>query len=127
MILVDTSVWIEHFRTGSLHLQTLLVNEQVFGHPLIAGELAVGNLVARHDPLKMIDGLETALVASNEEVRQFLELHSLFGRGVGFIDLHLLLSVRLTPDALLWTRDKRLHGMAKEMSVAYVEPAALTQ
>ena len=127
MILVDTSVWIEHFRTDNLLLQTLLLSEQVLGHPLITGELAVGNFRTRRDSLETLDGLETVLIASNEEVRQFIELHSLFGRGVGFIDLHLLLSARLTPDALLWTRDKRLHGIAKAMSIAYAEPAALTQ
>lgn len=127
MILADSSIWIEHFRTGNEHLVSLLAYRRVSCHPLIAGELAVGNIRARRDALSILDELATPLIASNEEVRQFIELHTLFGRGCGFIDLHLLLSVRFTPDALLWTRDKRLHGVAKEMSVAYVEPAALMQ
>jgi predicted nucleic acid-binding protein len=127
MILADTAVWIAHRRTGDATLQRLLMVRQVLGHPLIAGELAVGSLRQRHDFLRDIDNLPRPVIADDHEVRSFIEVHKLFGRGVGYIDLHLLLSVRLTPEALLWTRDKRLHEIAGEMSIAYDEPAALLQ
>lgn len=127
MILADTAVWIAHRRTGDATLQRFLAERQVLGHPLIAGELAVGSLRERQDFLRAIDDLPRPVIANDDDVRKFIEIHKLFGRGVGYIDLHLLLSVRLTPEALLWTRDKRLHGIASEMSIAYSEPEALIQ
>ena len=94
---------------------------------MVTGELAVGSLRNRAVVLRAIDRLPQGVTARDFEVRQFLELHTLYGRGVGYIDLHLLLSVRLTPDALLWTRDRRLQAIAAEMSVAYIGPAPPTQ
>jgi predicted nucleic acid-binding protein len=127
MILADTAVWIAHRRTGDATLQRFLAARQVFGHPLIVGELAVGGLRDRTDFLRAMDDLPRPVIANDDEVRRFIEVHKLFGRGVGYIDLHLLLSVRLTQEALLWTRDKRLHEIAQEMSIAFSEPAALIQ
>jgi predicted nucleic acid-binding protein len=126
-ILGDTSVWVDHLRTDEPNLRLLLAKEEILGHPLLAGELSVGSIRNRAVILRALDRLPQGLVAKHSEVRQFIELHKLFGRGVGFVDAHLLLSVRLTPETLLWTRDKRLHAIAAEMSIAYIEPAALTQ
>ena len=127
MILVDTAVWITHLQSGNGTLLRLLADGEVLGHPLVTGELSVGNIVERRRFLRLVDDLPSPVIASDDEVRHFLEMHHLFGRGVGFVDLHLLLSVRLTPETLLWTRDKRLHAIAVEMSLAFNEPIAATQ
>jgi predicted nucleic acid-binding protein len=121
MVLVDTSIWVDHMRSASPALQRLLEAGEVLGHPVVGGELSMGNLHARRRALRAMDRLPQALVARHSEVREFIEMHLLFGRGAGFLDIHLLLSVRLTPDALLWTRDKRLHEIASSMAVAYQE------
>jgi predicted nucleic acid-binding protein len=89
----------------------------VLMHPLIAGELALGSLRNRAMVLRHIDSLPSAMPARNEEVRELIERHSLFSRGIGFADAHLLASALLTPHTLLWTRDKRLRTLAKSLAV----------
>ncbi len=126
-ILPDSSIWIDHLRKGEPALERLLKGGEVLSHPLVTGELAVGSIQNRIVILRAIGRLPEVILARHDEVMGFIEVHKLFGRGVGFIDLHLLLSVRLTPEALLWTRDKRLHEIAGEMSIAFDEPAALVQ
>lgn len=108
MILVDTSVWIDHLRRGDVELTRLLNTGQVLTHRFIIGELALGNLQNRNIVLSALQNLPQVTVASDEEVLYFIENHALFGTGVGYIDAHLLAAVRLSPGALLWTRDKRL-------------------
>lgn len=108
MILVDTSVWIDHLRHGNVELTRLLNAGQVLTHRLVIGELALGNLQNRNVVLNSLQNLPQVTSASDEEVLYFIENNSLFGKGVGYIDAHLLAAVRLSPDALLWTRDKRL-------------------
>lgn len=127
MVLADTAVWIDHLRMRVPALESLLLSGRVLGHPLVAGELSAGNPRDRVRELRALDRLPQPILARHDEVRQFIELHKLFGRGVGFVDLHLLLSVRLTPDAVLWTRDKRLREVAAEMSVAYAGPDVVEQ
>lgn len=112
MILVDTSVWIDHLRAGDPDLVRLLRRNRVLAHPWVIGELALGNLSGRTDLLRLLGGLPQASVASDDEVLTLIESQHLFGRGIGYVDAHLLAATLLTPDARLWTRDRRLAAVA---------------
>ena len=118
MILVDTSVWIDHLRHSDLILVDRLEQGQVLCHPFVLGELAMGSLGQRDTILHALRGLPKAIVANDAEVLAFIERETLFGTGLGYVDIHLLAAVRLTLGALLWTRDKRLHAVATRLSVA---------
>ena len=118
MILVDTSVWIDHLRHGDRALAALLERNQVLSHPFVIGELALGHLRQREAILAALQDLPRADVAGDAEVLVFIDRQELFGFGIGYIDAHLLASVRLTPDALLWTRDRRLAAAAGRLSLA---------
>lgn len=118
MILVDTSVWIDHLRTNDKSLSTLLDAGRVLAHPFVTGELALGNLRQRTIILDALSDLPQAKVATDGEVRHFIDAHALFGRGIGYVDAHLLATVRLTAGAALWTRDKRLRGVADRLKLA---------
>jgi predicted nucleic acid-binding protein len=117
MILVDTSIWVDHLRHGDAHLKTLLETAQVVIHPFILGELALGNLRQRNVVLSTLQDLPQAISASNEEVLDFIERQTLLGLGIGLVDAHLLASARLT-SASLWTRDKRLKAVAIKLGLA---------
>ena len=119
MILVDTSVWIEHLRAGDDLLARLLESTQVLTHPFVIGELACGNLSNRTEILSLLADLPRAVVATDVEVLLFIEQHKLMGRGVGYIDAHLLASTALGNSARIWTRDKRLAALAVELDIAY--------
>ena len=119
MILVDTSIWIDHLRTGDKELAELLTNSQVLMHPFILGELACGNLRQRTEILTLLKDLPQATTARDDEVLYFIERHELMGRGIGYIDAHLLASVVLDGGAHLWTRDKRLQAIAGEFGLVY--------
>lgn len=108
MILVDTSVWIDHLRQGDVELTRLLNTGQVLTHRFVIGELALGSLQNRNIVLSTMQNLPQVTAASDEEVLHFIGTHALFGTGIGYIDAHLLAAVRLSPGALLWTRDRRL-------------------
>jgi hypothetical protein len=108
MILADTSVWIDHLRQGDADLARLLNECQVLAHPFVIGELALGSLQNRKIILDTLANLPQVFPASHDEVLHFIESQALFGKGIGFIDAHLLAAVKLTPGVLLWTRDKRL-------------------
>lgn len=116
MILVDTSVWIEHLRLGSDRLRALLFDEQVLCHPYIVGELACGRLQNRGEILSMLTALPEAQVLEHEEILSFLEARRLYGRGIGWVDAHLLASTLLTRCAL-WTLDKPLRRAAAALNV----------
>ena len=120
MILVDTSVWIDHLRQGDRQLAAALEAGHVRVHPFVVGELACGNLRARAEVLGLLQALPPILVATDKEVLFFMDAHNLMGRGIGYVDVHLLASARLG-GALLWTRDKRLHAVAAELGMAYTE------
>ena len=119
MILVDTSVWIDHLRAGDERLVELLDSSQVLVHPFIIGELACGNLRKRDDVLRLLNNLPQAPGASQEEVLHYIESNKLMGEGIGYIDAHLLASAVLADTALFWTRDKRLQKIARKLKLAF--------
>jgi predicted nucleic acid-binding protein len=118
MILVDTSVWIDHLRVGDERLKALLNKSQVLAHPFVIGELACGNLRQRPEILSLLMDLPQAPVASQEEVMFFIENNELFGRGIGFVDAHILAATALAGLSQLWTHDKRLQEAAFKLSLA---------
>lgn len=120
MILVDTSVWVAHLRAGDERLATLLNEGEVLAHPFVIGEIALGSFRRRKAVLADLQDLPQAAVASAEEVLCFIGNHGLFGRGIGYVDAHLLAAVRLTPDARLWTGDRPLQRVAAELGLAAV-------
>ena len=121
MILVDTSVWVDHLREGSAPLSQALERAQVVMHPFVIGELACGNLRNRQQVLRLLKDLPRAPLATDEEVLTFIERHVLMGRGIGYIDVHLLASTALGDATKLWSIDKRLASIAGELGLAYEE------
>lgn len=121
MILVDTSVWVDHLRGGLPRLATLLQEGEVLIHPLVIGELACGNLCNRQQVLELLQGLPAAIVACDSEVLLLIERDQLMGRGIGYVDAHLLASARLS-HCLLWSLDRRLAAVAQERGLAAPEP-----
>ena len=120
MILIDTSVWIEHLRTGDRELAHLLDADQALVHPFVIGELACGNLARRQEVLAMLQDLPALPAAEDSEVLYFIGRNRLMGLGIGYIELHLLAAVALAPPARLWTRDKRLEAVADRLGLAQV-------
>lgn len=118
MILVDTSVWVDHFRRGNERLGSLLRGEQVLGHMFVLGELACGNLRNRREMLSLLGALPQAPLAGNGEALEFLERAKLHGKGIGWIDIHLLTSARIAR-APLWTLDVRLARAAESLSIGF--------
>jgi predicted nucleic acid-binding protein len=117
VILVDTSVWIDHLRSASTELIALLQRGLVLAHPFVAGELALGNLRQRHEVLTALSDLPRARVATDGEVVGFIDRNALFGRGIGYVDAHLLAATRLTAGAMLWTHDRRLKAVATDLAL----------
>lgn len=117
MIIVDTSVWIEHFRSADALLATLLDGGEVLGHRFVLGELALGNFRQRDDALRALRNLPQATTASHAEVMCFIDREALFGRGIGYVDAHLLAAARLTPGSRLWTWDRRLQTVAAQLGI----------
>lgn len=117
MFLVDTSVWIDHLRSGDDELARLLQTGLVATHPLVVGELAMGNLRARDTIIELLQALPQAVVASDDEVLAYVSRHRLFGLGIGYADAHLLASTQLTAGARLWTRDRRLRDAAGRLDL----------
>ncbi|TWP37169.1 type II toxin-antitoxin system VapC family toxin [Leekyejoonella antrihumi] len=117
MILVDTSIWIDHLRSGDAHLGTLLQHSEVLGHPWVTGELALGNLARRTEVLGLLHNLPQATLATDVEVMTLIDHHRLDGLGIGYVDALLLASTRLSAGAQLWTRDKRLQATAVRLEL----------
>jgi len=116
MLLVDTSVWVAHLRQGTVGLHALLMEGRVMCHPFIIGELACGNLRQRAEILALLQALPQVIVAQHEEVMNFLENYRLMGKGLGYIDLHLLASAKLT-GVCLWTLDQKLNQVAGKLGL----------
>ena len=119
MVLVDTSIWIDHFRKADAKLIQLLDAQQVLMHPYIIGELACGNLNPRDEVLNLLSMLPSARLADAHEVLYFIEANQFYGKGIGYVDAHLLSSVALERGATLWTRDKRLGTLAQSIGLSF--------
>lgn len=118
-ILVDTSIWVDHLRQKDERLVHLLSHNIVLMHPMVRGELACGYLHNRSQILALLNNLSKVIEATHDEALYCLEQNQLMGRGIGFVDLHLLASTLLTQNALLWTRDRRLSTIAKDLDIAW--------
>jgi predicted nucleic acid-binding protein len=116
MLLVDTSVWVSHFREGNTDLANLLNNGEVVCHPFVVGELACGNLKNRNQILSLLQSLPMSIKAEHEEVLDFIERNKLMGKGLGYVDIHLIASAMLT-GILLWTYDKKLAQIANALHI----------
>jgi len=116
VILVDTSVWVAHLRTAEPRLAGLLEDGQVLVHPFVLGELACGTLRRRQQVLAYVGRLDSAPLASNEEAHRLIELRRLMGRGLGWVDVHLLASC-IMAGAGLWSLDRRLARVADTLGV----------
>ena len=118
MVLVDTSVWVAHLLGGNTGLEILLNDGDVICHPLIIGELACGNLKNRSEILSLLQSLPMVSQAEHTEVMQFIENYHLMGKGLGYIDMHLLVSAILTK-ALLWTLDRKLKEISSKLGIEH--------
>lgn len=119
MILLDTSVWIDHLRQRDAQVVSLLQADLVLVHPFVIGELACGTLQSRSTILELLSNLPQVRVAQEHEVLFFIDRHKLMGQGIGYIDAHLLAATVLTEGTKLWTRDKRLDQLAQRLGLAY--------
>ncbi len=117
MVLVDTSVWIDHFKSNNLDLRNLLKEEQVLTHPFVIGEIACGGHRQRSEILTLLPLLPPSNLASDAEVLALLEDYELYGKGIGWIDAHLL-SASLLSRARLWTLDKKLARLARALGAS---------
>ena len=123
MIVVDTSIWIDHFRGGNVALTRALEAGVVLMHLFVIGEIACGKLTRRGEILALLAAMPQAPVATHAEAMQWVERQALAGDGIGWVDVHLLASTALAPGARLWTRDRRLEAVALAAGLLY-EPAA---
>jgi predicted nucleic acid-binding protein len=121
LIVVDTSVWIDHFRQSDPELVAVLQAGEVLIHPFVIGELACGNLGNRANILALLSALPAAPVATHDEALDLIDARGLMGHGIGYLDVHLLASVMLAGSATLWTRDRRLSTAAAQALVACKE------
>jgi predicted nucleic acid-binding protein len=119
MILADSAVWIHHLREADGHLAAALDADTIAMHPFVLGELALGSFAERRRFLTGLADLQPLRIAQVESVRALIENEKLHGRGIGYVDAHLLASVLMTPGTRLWTRDKRLDRQARRLGVAF--------
>lgn len=119
MILVDTSIWIDHLRAGDSELTELLNAGLVLAHPFIIGELALGSLKDRETVITAMQGLPQAPLAGHAEVMALIEARRLFSLGIGYVDAHLIAATLLAPGTKLWTRDRRLNAAAARIGVQH--------
>jgi len=117
VILADTSIWVDHLRRHNLQMQVLLDSGQVLMHPFIVAELALGSVRDRLRTLAALDAVLSARVAQVSEVRQMIEARSLYARGIGLTEAHLVASCLITPGTRLWTRDNALRSVAQTLGI----------
>jgi predicted nucleic acid-binding protein len=122
VVLIDTSVWVDHLRGGDDGVARLLEAGRVLAHPFVTGELALGHLRQRREILAALHDLPQAIAATDAEVLHFIEACALAGTGIGYVDAHLVAAVRLTAGSALWTRDRRLTEVAERLGVAAAPP-----
>jgi len=118
MILADTTVWIDHFRSDNKEMRRQLGRLNIVTHPFVIAELALGSLRDRAKTLAWLDRLPQLGMAQTGEVRKMIEMRTLYNRGIGLIDAHLIASIFLSASTLLWTKDKRLRDIAEELGIA---------
>jgi predicted nucleic acid-binding protein len=121
MVLVDTSIWVNHLRSGDIRLEKLLLNDEVVCHPFVIGELACGKIKNRSEILPLLQTLPEAPAIDLAEYLYFIEQNHLSGIGIGFVDVHLLASAKLS-GITLWTNDKKLQSTALELGISYIQP-----
>ena len=119
MVIVDTSIWVGHLRTGNKHLAELLLDAEVICHEFIIGELACGNLKNRSEILALLQSLPHAPTIDQQEFLYFVDKNQLMGRGIGFVDVHLLAAAQLSGFPI-WTADKNLTAAAKTLRLHYL-------
>jgi predicted nucleic acid-binding protein len=119
LILADTSIWVEYLRKGLLAMKAALDGGQILIHPVIVAEIALGSMQNREKRLEELDALRQVKVAELGEVRRMIEARSLYSKGIGLSDAHLLASCLLTPGVKLWTRDSSLEAVAKTLGVLW--------
>lgn len=119
VVLIDTSVWVDHLRAGDRTLAALLHDGVALVHPFVIGELACGNLRNRNEILGLLGDLPSAPMASEREALHLIQERALMGRGIGYLDVHLLAAVMLAAGSRLWTRDRRLHAVASDLAIAF--------
>ncbi|ANH07799.1 type II toxin-antitoxin system VapC family toxin [Shinella sp. HZN7] len=124
MILVDTSIWIDHFRHGDAELRKIIEDDRLLYHPVIIGELALGSLRDRDAVMAFLSAQRQAFVATHDEVMTMIDRHSIFSMGIGYMDAHLLASTLLDRRSLLWTRDKRLAAAAQKAGAPLHTPTS---
>lgn len=117
MILADTSIWIDHLRSGNKEMRKHLNEGNVVIHPFMIAELALASLQERTQTLALLDLLPQVRVAQLNEVRLTIEARSLYSQGIGLTDAHLIASVFINPPTLLWTRDKQLRKVAEGLGI----------
>jgi predicted nucleic acid-binding protein len=120
MVLIDTSVWVDHLQRRNAELVALLNHGQVLAHPFVIGELALGSLQQRSTVLEALQNLPACAMATDVEVLHFINSHTLHGIGIGYVDVHLLAAARLTPTVKLWTLDKRLQAAATKLELNFM-------
>lgn len=122
MILADTSIWIDHLRNNDPQMAKLLLREQIVMHPFIIAEIALGSLRNRKQRLEDMESLLEVRVAQLSVVRHMIEAHTLYSRGIGLTDAHLIASCLLTPGTQLWTRDGAMERAAKSLGICVSQP-----
>jgi predicted nucleic acid-binding protein len=120
MVLIDTSVWVAHLQRSNANLVALLNHGQILAHPFVIGELALGSLQQRSTVLEALQNLPACAIATDAEVFGFINTNTLYGIGIGYVDVHLLAATRLTPTAKLWTLDKRLQAAATRLELSFI-------
>lgn len=118
MILPDTNIWIDHLRDPDVTLGRLLEAEEIVMHRFVIGEIALGSLRDREAYLRSLQRLPEAPCANDDEVLEFIRRHGLHGRGIDYVDAHLLAAARMSMETRLWTRDRRLAAVANELGLA---------
>jgi len=114
VILADTSIWIDHFRSADAELRRIIEDDRLLCHPCVIGELALGSLRDRSDVIAFLSAQRGAVVATHDEIMIMIDRHGIFSMGIGYTDAHLLASVLLDHKVSLWTKDKRLRAAAKK-------------